>query len=363
MKQSKLLLCLVLSATTLCASCEEITPEDYFGGGYKLGYESETRGTEPLDVDVDFGEDTEEARGTDPNIDSSAAPTALTLEPADTPDTTPDEVQVATVDPFLSVIKEDKDDKPQASGVFVVGNNTITYGLNLDKQTEPGGVTKLLTALTAFDVFNGALTAEIDIGNELNLLDSDSKRAGLYSGKIVTLETALAGLLVAGGNDAAYSIAVNAAETALGGSDLDKAALVKYFVEMMNEKARTLGMDASVFVNPDGIHAVGQATTARDMLRLSAAVAETPALAKLAGTRTYSGNFLDGTSLKFENSLPVIASHTPEGLRSGYSDDTGYLFAGLFNENGKTIVTFVTGCDTPDERVSRTVELLGRLTA
>lgn len=87
---------------------------------------------------------------------------------------------------------------------------------------------------------------------------------GLNENEQVTVEQLLTGMAVSSGNDASAAMAKY-----VGGS-------VPAFINMMNAKARALGMRDNYFVNPHDA-TKGQYTTARDMLTLPAPIcAPTP---------------------------------------------------------------------------------------
>ena len=84
-----------------------------------------------------------------------------------------------------------------------------------------------------------------------NAARTGGSRMGLNENEQVTVEQLLTGMAVSSGNDASTAMAEY-----VGGS-------VPAFINMMNAKARTLGMRDSCFVNPHGLPAKGQYTTAR----------------------------------------------------------------------------------------------------
>src|SRR5712692_1073874 len=85
----------------------------------------------------------------------------------------------------------------------------------------------------------------------------DSTIMGIMPGEVLTVEDLLYGLMLPSGNDAALALAEY-----VGGSN-------ERFVQLMNQKARSLGLTGSNFVNPHGLDAIGHYSSAYDMAMLA----------------------------------------------------------------------------------------------
>ena len=105
---------------------------------------------------------------------------------------------------------------------------------------------------------------------------------------MLTVQELLYGLMLSSGNDAAVALACFC-----GGNPAD-------FVELMNDKARTLGLKHTHFANPNGLDAPDHHSSAQDLAVLAAYAMENPIFAKTVSTRTIQAG---GRMLRNHNKL------------------------------------------------------------
>ncbi len=143
---------------------------------------------------------------------------------------------------------------PTAEAAILMDASTgqVLYSKNSDKRMYPASITKLLTALVAIELLNPAdiLTFSEDA---INSVDYNSSRIGMKPGESISVNDALHGLLLMSANEVANGIAEKA-----GGS-------IEGFVELMNERAKSLDAESSSFMNPHGLTDDNHYTTAYDM--------------------------------------------------------------------------------------------------
>ena len=84
-------------------------------------------------------------------------------------------------------------------------SDKVLYEKNSDEKFYPASTTKIMTALLALENFE--LKDKITIGDEITLISADSSKANLQQGEVLTVEELLHGLLLASGNDVAYTFA------------------------------------------------------------------------------------------------------------------------------------------------------------
>lgn len=122
----------------------------------------------------------------------------------------------------------------------------------------PASVTKLMTAyLTLRAIKEGRLTRDSVLTVSPNAVAQQPTKMGFRSGTRVTVDNALKMLMVKSANDIAVVLAEG-----VGGS-------IERFADEMNRTSRRLGMTQSSWVNPNGLPADGQITSARDMAILA----------------------------------------------------------------------------------------------
>jgi len=127
-----------------------------------------------------------------------------------------------------------------------------------DQPIAPASLTKLMTSYIVFDALKSGklkLTDRIRISRHA----AGHKGASLFlrPGEELSADDLIRGMIVSSGNDATVALAEH-----LAGSD-------QAFVQLMNAKARELGLDQTHFVNPTGLDHDGQQSTARELVRLA----------------------------------------------------------------------------------------------
>ena len=214
----------------------------------------------------------------------------------------------------------------RAAALLDTGSGAVVYSKNGQERFAPASLTKMMTALVAIE--RGQLGQRITA--TANVLLVEPVVIGLDPGETLTLENLLYGLLLWSGNDAAVAIAEG-----LAGS-------VPQFAGWMNEKAATLGMRDTHFVNPHGLDTPGHYSTAEDLGRLTIAMMRVPVLAKIAGSRDYT---IPGPPLYlFRNSNPLLGSYDGvDGGKTGLTDDCGRCLAVSATRGGHGMVAVVLG--------------------
>ena len=157
-------------------------------------------------------------------------------------------------------------------------NGIVLEEKNMHRIQSVASISKVMTAIIAIE--NGKLNDEYVIGEEVN----KAWGSGVYIhiGDKITLQDLLYGLMLRSGNDAALCIAVNIA------GSIDK------FVEMMNNKAKELNMEHTLFSNPTGLDEEdqGNQSCVYDMAILMKYASENPIFNDIVSTKSYKR--LDG---------------------------------------------------------------------
>ena len=118
----------------------------------------------------------------------------------------------------------------------------------------PASLTKLTTAIVTFQAIdNGDINLDTPVIISPTARRAPPSKSGLPVDTAITMRDALNLLIVKSANDVAIAIA----ETVSGS--------VQEFVDDMNQMAATLGMSATNFTNPHGLHDRAQVTSARDI--------------------------------------------------------------------------------------------------
>lgn len=180
---------------------------------------------------------------------------------------------------------------------------------DIDTPRPMASTTKMMTALVAMD--SGALDRLVTVSPAAVSVGESS--AGLKVGERIALRHLLRALLVGSGNDAAVAIAYGVA-----GSE-------SAFVDLMNQKAKELGLTNTHFVNPHGLDAAGHYASPRDLLTMGEAVMKQPFLRAIVGNRSVTVPGPRGPRrLTSENDLLSVL-RAADGVKTGHTNRAGYV--------------------------------------
>ena len=158
-------------------------------------------------------------------------------------------------------------------------SGAILYAKSIDEQAYPASITKLLTALLAFEHMD-SMDDEVEITKEsVDCLESGYAHMDVKVGDVLTMEQALHGMLLSSANEVSYAIAESIAKKE--GGDYED------FLDMMNDRVKELGGKNSNFENPNGMHDPKHKTTARDMALISKELFRYPEFFEISHTPMY----------------------------------------------------------------------------
>ena len=152
-------------------------------------------------------------------------------------------------------------------------SNRILYEKNINEIRSVASISKIMTAVIAIE--SGKMQKEVIVGEEIK----KSYGSGIYLtvGEKLKLEDLVYGLMLRSGNDAALAIAKY-----VGGT-------VDSFVNLMNKKAKEIGMNNTTFNNPSGLdQEKGNYSTAYDMAILTSYAMKNKEYKKITGTKKYT---------------------------------------------------------------------------
>ena len=175
---------------------------------------------------------------------------------------------------------------------------------------QPASLTKILSLYLVYEAINEGkvhLSDKVKISTNAQLTGGSSMY--LVDENEVALEDLIKGMAVVSANDASVAIAEH-----IGGS-------VNGFVKMMNAKARELGMKRSHFINPNGLPAKGQVSTAQDILILSYAyIRDFPEALQLHSMQEYTY----GNITQPNNNTLLKQREDVDGLKTGFVRASGF---------------------------------------
>jgi D-alanyl-D-alanine carboxypeptidase len=210
----------------------------------------------------------------------------------------------------------------------------------------PASVTKIMTAyVTLKAVKEGRLTLESLLTVSPVAASQSPSKMGFRPGMQVTVENALAMMMVKSANDMAVVLAEG-----VGGS-------IDGFSAMMNQTAQKLGMTQTSYVNPNGLPADGQVTSARDLAILARAV--------IRDLPEYE-YFYHIPAIRFgrrvTNNFNHLIGRYPgaDGFKTGFICASGFNLVASATRNGKRLIAVVLGSTSGHQRAVRAAQLLER---
>ena len=208
----------------------------------------------------------------------------------------------------------------------------------------PASLTKLMTAFVAFEqIALGNVSLDTPVILSKAAVALPPSKSGLPADTAVSLQDALYILLVKSANDMAVAIA-----DTVGGSEAG-------FVALMNDAARRMGLSATHFVNPHGLHDPGQVTSARDLAVLSLYILQTyPQYAPIFGTEEVT---IGKRVYESQNELLTKFAGTT-GMKTGYVCSSGLNIVATVERGGRRLLAVVLGASSARERNERTAQLV-----
>lgn len=184
----------------------------------------------------------------------------------------------------------------------------VLYQKDKDNPRLIASITKIMTAILAIE--SGRLEEEVTVGEEV--LTMYGSNIYIELGEKMKLLDIVYGLMLRSGNDAAIVIA-----TFIGGTE-------EKFVEMMNKKAKEIGMTNTIFNNSHGLDEITQnKSTAYDMALLSSYASHNETYMKIVGTKKYTVQ-TDKKSYLWHNRNKLLNLYEyATGGKTGYTPSAG----------------------------------------
>ena len=234
----------------------------------------------------------------------------------------------------------------EATLVIEADTGKVLEAQNATYPWYPASVTKLMTAyVTLKAVKEGRVTLDTLLTVSPVAASQSPSKMGFRPGTQVTVDNALKMMLVKSANDMAVVLAEG-----VGGS-------IDGFSAMMNENAQRLGMTQTSYVNPNGLPADGQITSARDLAILARSI--------IRDLPEYE-YFVHIPSIRFgrkvtQNFNKLIGRYPgADGFKTGFICASGYNLVASATRNGKRLIAVVLGSSSGQMRAVRAAQLLER---
>lgn len=233
----------------------------------------------------------------------------------------------------------------------------VLFEDNADVLSPPASMTKLMTFAVLHDkLASGALTLETPV----TVAAADSKIGGtqvwLKEKEVFPVEELIYAMMIQSANDAAYALARTAAGSA------------EAFVDLMNAKARELGLTHTTFRSPHGLPpanrraAEGDLTTPREFALLCQYLLRETDVTKYTSIRSrpFGTNRPAGPVAMTNHNRLLGKVAGLDGLKTGFTNGAGFCLAATAERNGRRVIVVALGGPDSKTRDLKVAELIER---
>ena len=231
-------------------------------------------------------------------------------------------------------------------------SGTILYEKYADESIYPASMTKIMTAIVAFDLLKKGETTldeKITISEKAwRMSQSGYSSMFIMLNDQISVENLLKGIIIVSGNDACVALAEG-----LSGTEKD-------FVILMNEKAEELGMESTNFNNSSGINDPDNYSTVRDILKMSHYMIKNyPEYYSYFKETTFTWDRTGGDPIKQGNRNPLLYKNIgSDGIKTGFLTVEKYSLASSIKLDERRIIAVGSGFNTKNSRSRETQRIL-----
>lgn len=224
----------------------------------------------------------------------------------------------------------------------------VLYEKNSNEQLPPASMTKIMTMLLIMEALD---QGKLDMNEKIRTSEYAASMGGsqifLEPGEEMTTKEMLKGIAIGSANDASVAMAER-----IAGSE-------GAFVEMMNKKAKELGLKHTKFQNTTGLPGEDHFSTAHDMAMMAKELLKYQDITKFTGT--YEDYLREKTDKKFwlVNTNKLVRFYPGvDGLKTGFTSDALYCLTATAQKDGMRVIAVVFGAPTSKERNAQVTKML-----
>jgi D-alanyl-D-alanine carboxypeptidase (penicillin-binding protein 5/6) len=228
----------------------------------------------------------------------------------------------------------------------------ILYEKDADKSIYPASMTKIMTAIIAFELIkSGDLNLDDEFivsENAWRLSSAGYSSMFIMIGDEVSVEDLLKGIIIASGNDACVALAEGIAGTE------------EEFAILMTAKAIEIGMENTNFANSSGINNTENVSTVRDIMIMSNyLIKKFPHEYKYFSEKSFTWDRTGGDPITQGNRNPLLYKNFGvDGIKTGYLAVERYSLASSIIRNGRRLIAVGSGFDSKNSRSKESSKLL-----
>ena len=232
--------------------------------------------------------------------------------------------------PYIPVTDDNLQDMTADSAILIdATTGRVLYEKNPDKPHYPASTTKMMTCILALENSNDDDIVDIDN----RAVGEDGSSIYLNENDQMKMSELIQATMLASGNDGASAIAYYVGK----GSMAD-------FVQMMNDKAKSIGATNTHFNNPHGLPDTNHYSTARDLAKIAAYGYLNPKFRKIVSTKEQEISWLRPSEQKYDfgSTNRLLWNYDDvTGIKTGYTDSAGGCLVASAQQNGATLIAVV----------------------
>ena len=225
-----------------------------------------------------------------------------------------------------------------AKTALVIDNTTgeVLLSKDIDRPIPPASMSKLMTLWMVFESLD---EGKIELDDTFRVSKKAWKKGGskmfLREGEYVTIKNLIKGVIIQSGNDACIVLAEGIAGTEAN------------FAELMNIRAKEIGLRSSNFTNSTGWPDPEHKMSSKDLVTLANKIREEyPSYYRIFDDLEFTW---DNISQKNRNPL-LFMNLGADGLKTGYTEEAGYGLIASVRQNKRRVTFVITGLNSVEQR-------------
>ena len=237
------------------------------------------------------------------------------------------------------------DIKAKSAVLLEPNTGKILYEQNADEPLPPASITKIMSLLLVMEALDrGDFTLETVVNASEHACSMGGSQIWLEPGEGMTVHDLLKATVIASANDACVALGELVAGSEEG------------FVELMNSRAKELGMNSTTFKNCTGLDAEGHITTANDVAIMSGELIKHDLIKDYS--TVWMDTLRDGKSELVNTNKLVRFYKGTTGLKTGTTSVAKYCLSATAEREGLSLVAVVMAGETSTDRFEGAKKLL-----
>lgn len=232
--------------------------------------------------------------------------------------------------PYIPVTADNLKDVTAYAAILIdARTGRILYEKNPDQKLMPASTTKMMTCILGLE--NAADDDIVSV--DKRAVGEDGSAIYLNEGDQIKMSELLQATMLASGNDGAAAVGYY-----IGQGSMEK------FVEMMNDKAKSIGAVNTHFNNPHGLTDPNHYTTARDLAKIAAYCYKNPKFRKIVSTKEQQISWVSPADRKdiYGSTNRLLWNYDDvTGIKTGYTDAAGGCLVASAEKNGSSLIAVV----------------------